>query len=70
MLSLYQVLELEKDKEYDTQVIAHIPIEPSIRVGGDEGKPVVYYYPDSASGKRYLKARSSRVFFNVAIPSL
>jgi len=43
-------------KEYDTQVIANIPIEPSIRVGGDEGKPVVYFYPDSASGKRYLKA--------------
>jgi len=43
-------------KEYDTQVIAHIPIEPSIRVGGDEGKPVVYFYPDSVSGKKYLKA--------------
>ena len=43
-------------KEYDTQVIAHIPIEPSIRVGGDEGKPVVYFYPDSISGKKYLQA--------------
>ena len=43
-------------QEYGTQVIANIPIEPSIRVGGDEGKPVVYFYPDSASGKRYLKA--------------
>ncbi|MEA3289547.1 MAG: Mrp/NBP35 family ATP-binding protein [Campylobacterota bacterium] len=42
--------------EYDTKVIANIPIEPSIRVGGDEGKPIVYFYPDSASGKRYLKA--------------
>ena len=46
----------ELAKEYDTKVIANIPIEPSIRVGGDEGKPVVYFYPDSASGKRYLKA--------------
>jgi len=46
----------ELAKEYDTKVIANIPIEPSIRVGGDEGKPVVYHYPDSASGKRYLKA--------------
>ena len=46
----------ELAKEYDTQVIANIPIEPSIRVGGDDGKPVVYFYPDSASGKRYLKA--------------
>ena len=46
----------ELAKEYDTKVIANIPIEPTIRVGGDEGKPVVYHYPDSASGKRYLKA--------------
>jgi ATP-binding protein involved in chromosome partitioning len=43
-------------EEYNTTVLANIPIEPSIRVGGDEGKPIVYFYPDSASGKRYLKA--------------
>jgi len=46
----------ELANEYNTKVIANIPIEPSIRVGGDEGKPVVYYYPDSVSGKKYLKA--------------
>lgn len=46
----------ELANEYSTKVIANIPIEPSIRVGGDEGKPIVYHYPDSASGKRYLKA--------------
>ncbi len=45
-------------KQYDTSVIANIPIEPSIRVGGDEGKPIVYFYPDSESGKRYLEAAS------------
>jgi ATP-binding protein involved in chromosome partitioning len=43
-------------KEYGTKVLANIPIEPSIRVGGDEGKPIVYFYPDSVSGKRYLEA--------------
>ncbi|MEA3383684.1 MAG: Mrp/NBP35 family ATP-binding protein [Campylobacterota bacterium] len=43
-------------EEFNTKVIANIPIEPSIRVGGDEGKPIVYFYPDSQSGKRYLKA--------------
>ncbi len=43
-------------KEYNTNVLANIPIEPTIRVGGDEGKPIVYFYPDSHSGKRYLKA--------------
>jgi len=46
----------ELAREYGTKVIANIPIEPSIREGGDEGKPIVYFYPDSASGKRYLKA--------------
>ena len=46
----------ELAKEYDTQVLGNVPIEPSIRVGGDEGKPIVYFYPDSASGKRYLEA--------------
>ena len=43
-------------KEFGTKVLANIPIEPNIRVGGDEGKPVVYFHPDSATGKRYLRA--------------
>ena len=51
-------------KEYDTDVLACIPIEPNIRVGGDEGKPVVYFYPDSQTGKRYLAA-SKKLWDNV-----
>jgi ATP-binding protein involved in chromosome partitioning len=43
-------------REYDTKVLANIPIEPSIRVGGDDGKPIVYFYPDSKTGKKYLQA--------------
>ncbi len=43
-------------KEYSTKVLANIPIEPNIRVGGDDGKPVVYFYPDSKTGKKYLQA--------------
>ena len=46
----------ELAKEYDTQVLGNIPIEPTIRIAGDEGKPVVYHYPESATGKRYLIA--------------
>ncbi len=46
----------ELAKQYDTRVLGNIPIEPSIRVGGDEGKPIVYFYPDSTTGKRYLAA--------------
>jgi len=43
-------------KDYDTTVLTNMPIEPSIRTGGDEGKPIVYFYPESESGKRYLKS--------------
>ncbi len=43
-------------KEFETTIIAEIPIEPSIRTGGDEGKPVTYYAPTSESAKRYMKA--------------
>jgi ATP-binding protein involved in chromosome partitioning len=41
---------------YDASVLAEVPIEPSIRVGGDDGKPITYFYPESESAKRYLKA--------------
>jgi ATP-binding protein involved in chromosome partitioning len=43
-------------KKYNTDVLVNIPIEPSVRVGGDEGKPIVYFYPDSLTGKKYLEA--------------
>jgi ATP-binding protein involved in chromosome partitioning len=43
-------------EEFNTKVLANIPIEPSIRVGGDEGKPVAYFHPDSATGQRYQEA--------------
>ena len=46
----------ELAKQYNTKVLASIPIEPSIRVGGDEGKPVAYFYPDSVTGKKYQEA--------------
>ena len=44
--------------EYNTEILARIPIEPAIRIGGDEGKPVVYFQPESESAKRYLEAAS------------
>lgn len=40
-------------QKYDTQVLAKIPLDPSVREGGDSGKPVVYFAPDSAIGKAY-----------------
>jgi len=50
-------------KEYDTNVIARIPIEPAIRVGGDTGMPVTYHKPDSETAKRYQAAASELLAF-------
>jgi len=46
----------ELAKKYDTFILADLPIDPSIRIGGDNGNPIVYNQPDSEIGKRYLKA--------------
>jgi len=43
-------------KEFDTKIVAEIPLEPAIRTGGDSGKPIVYAAPDSETAKRYMKA--------------
>ncbi len=43
-------------KEYNTEVIAEIPIEPAIREGGDSGQPITFAYPESESAKRYAQA--------------
>ncbi len=50
-------------KEYDTDVIARIPIEPAIRVAGDTGMPVTYHMPDSETAKRYQEAASNLLVF-------
>lgn len=42
--------------KYDTQILAQIPIEPAIRIGGDSGKPVSFFEPNSVSAKRYEEA--------------
>ncbi|MEA3492093.1 MAG: Mrp/NBP35 family ATP-binding protein [Campylobacterota bacterium] len=50
-------------KEYDTELIARIPIEPAIRIGGDTGMPVTYHNPDSQTSKRYQEAASKLLSF-------
>ena len=50
-------------KEFDTTLLACIPIEPEIRVGGDTGQPITYYKPDSQTAKRYQKAASELLTF-------
>ena len=50
-------------KEYDTEVLARIPIEPAIRVGGDTGMPITYHQPDSETAKRYQAAATKLLAF-------
>lgn len=45
--------------EFGTKIIAEIPIEPAIRTGGDDGKPITFVAPTSESAKRYLAAAAS-----------
>ena len=45
--------------EFDTKIIAEIPIEPAVRTGGDEGKPVTYFAPESETAKRFMAAAES-----------
>ncbi|MEA2099543.1 MAG: Mrp/NBP35 family ATP-binding protein [Campylobacterota bacterium] len=45
--------------EFDTKIIAEVPIEPSIRTGGDEGKPITFVNPTCESAKRYAAAAES-----------
>ncbi len=45
-------------KEFETELLTRIPIEPAVRIGGDTGQPIVYHKPDSETAKRYQEAAS------------
>ncbi len=53
----------ELARRYGTQVLGNLPIEPAIREGGDIGKPITYFNPDSVSAKRYMQAASKVIEF-------
>lgn len=46
-------------KAFNTFVLAQIPIEPAVREGGDTGKPIVFFHPDSHSAREYMKAAAT-----------
>lgn len=50
-------------KEFDTELMVRIPIEPAVRIGGDTGMPIVYHNPTSESAKRYIEAASKLISF-------
>lgn len=54
---------LKVAEEYKTELLTNIPIEPAIRVGGDTGKPIVYFKPESETSKRYQEASSKILEF-------
>ena len=45
----WELVDLAKD--YETPSIRNLPIGLAIRVGGDSGKPIVYFNPESVSAK-------------------
>ena len=53
----------ELAEQYNTQVLGNLPIEPAIREGGDSGKPIVYFNPESVSAKRYMMAASKLIAY-------
>ncbi len=53
----------ELAKQYNTQVLGLLPIEPAIRQGGDVGKPVVYFQPETETSKRYMQAAEKLLKF-------
>ncbi len=57
----------ELASQYDTQVLGNLPIEPAIRVGGDSGKPIVYFNPESVSAKRYMIAADKLIQFLASV---
>lgn len=46
----------ELAKQYNTKVLAKIPLDSTVGKGGDEGKPVVYFSPDCLIAKAYIQS--------------
>ncbi|WP_441708724.1 P-loop NTPase [Helicobacter pylori] len=40
---------------YHTQILAKLPLEPKVRLGGDRGEPIVISHPNSMSAKIFEK---------------
>ncbi|REA90134.1 sodium:proton antiporter, partial [Staphylococcus pseudintermedius] len=40
---------------YHTQILAKLPLEPNVRLGGDRGEPIVISHPSSVSAKIFEK---------------
>lgn len=45
-------------ERFETIVLGEVPIEPAVREGGDAGKPVTFFHPESETAKRYQASAS------------
>lgn len=43
-------------KQYGAELLAQVPLEPQVREGGDSGKPIAFFAPESRSAKAYMQA--------------
>lgn len=43
-------------KQYDCTLLAQVPLEPKVREGGDNGKPITFFEPNAHSAQSYMKA--------------
>jgi len=44
----------EACQQYEIEFLGDIPIDPRIRIGGDEGAPIVAAHPDSPAAQRFM----------------
>ncbi|PAF45444.1 Mrp/NBP35 family ATP-binding protein [Helicobacter sp. 11S02629-2] len=48
---------------FDTEVVARIPLQPSIVTSSDDGRPISYYSPDSLASKIYMNLADKLIDF-------
>lgn len=46
----------ELAQAYNTSILAQVPLEPKVREGGDNGKPITFFEPTSKSAHSYMQA--------------
>ena len=54
---------------YNTTILTQVPLEPKVREGGDNGKPIAFFEPDSQSAKAYMQAGARLADFLLKVES-
>lgn len=50
-------------KEFNTEILSKIPLEPDIVIASDTGRPISFFKPDSNASKNYMSAAAKIVEF-------